>query len=79
MIVKVFTLQHGLEVIENVTAIRIKSKEYNLLILKDYFPIIGEIEGDLEIEVNDGNKIYNMIKAYYVCENNIFSVLIEGV
>ena len=80
MIVKEFTLQKGLEVIENVAAIRIKSKEYNLLILKDYFPLIGEIDGDLEIELSDGNKLFhNYIKAYYVVENNVFSVLIEGV
>ena len=79
MIVKVFTLKNGLEVLENVSAIRIKSKDYNLLILKDYFPIIGEIEGDLEIELSEGNKLYNMIKAYYMVENNIFNVLIEGV
>jgi len=80
MIVKEFTLKKGLEVIENVAAIRIKSKEYNLLILKDYFPLIGEIDGDLEIELNDGNKLFHKyIKAYYVIENNVFSLLIEGV
>ncbi|MBE6158822.1 MAG: hypothetical protein E7159_03255 [Firmicutes bacterium] len=80
MIVKIFTLKNGLEVYENVNAIRIKSKEYNLLILKDYVPMIGEIDGDLEFELADGNKLINSyIKAYYVIENNVFSVLIEGV
>ena len=35
MIVKIFTFKNGMEEIEEVTAIRIKSKDYNLLILKD--------------------------------------------
>ena len=79
MIVKVFTLKNGLEVIENVAAVRIKSKDYNLLILKDYLPFIGKIDGDLEIEtVDGGKKSYYCIKAYFVVENNECSVLIEG-
>lgn len=80
MIVKIFTFKNGLELIENVIAIRIRSKEYNLLILKDYLPIIGEIEGSFEIEIEnvEDNLLYENIKAYYVIENNVFSVLIEG-
>ena len=41
--VKVFSISNGLEVIENVKLVRIKSKDYNLLIMPDYMPILGEI------------------------------------
>ena len=79
MIVRVFTLKSGLEDYENVQAIRIKSREYNLLILKDYLPIIGKIEGNLQIEISEDNKInFEEIKAYYINEKNIFNVMIEG-
>ena len=79
MIVKVFTLKNGLEVIENVAAIRVKSKDYNLLILKDYLPFIGKVDGSIEIETNDGGKkSYSYIKAFLVVENNECSILIEG-
>ena len=47
MIVNVYTFKDGRQTINEVTAIRIKSKDYNLLILKDYLAIVGEIEGDI--------------------------------
>ena len=53
MIVRIFSLKKGLEIIENVIAIRIKSKDYHLLILKDYISLLGKINGDLEIETSD--------------------------
>ena len=34
---------------EDVKFIKIKSKKYNLIIMKDYLPIIGEIQGEIEI------------------------------
>ena len=37
MIVKIFTLKKGLRKLEDVSAIRIKSKDYNLLILNHHY------------------------------------------
>lgn len=79
MIVKIYTLKKGLEFLENVAAIRIKSKDYNLLILKDYVPIIGEIDGSFEIELSQEELLnYDNVKAYYIMEDNVFNILIEG-
>ena len=78
MIVKIFTLKKGLRKIEDVSAIRIKSKDYNLLILKDYVAIMGRIDGDFSIETNDGIIEYKNVDAYYVNSNNEFNVIIDG-
>lgn len=78
MQIKIFTLKSGLEVIDDVRAIRIVSKDYNLLILKDYVPIIGKVEGSVEIEYGDSTKKLDLVVAYYVCNNNIFNLMIEG-
>jgi len=78
MIVKIFTLKKGLRKIEDVSAIRIKSKDYNLLILKDYIAIMGRIDGDFSIETNDGIIEYKDVDAYYVNSNNEFNVIIDG-
>lgn len=78
MKVKIFTLQKGLEEYDDVNAIRIKSSDYNLLILKDYLPIMGKLEGDFEFEVKDNKVVLNNIIAYYVNENNVFNIIIEG-
>ena len=47
--VRIFDLEHGLVEYENVKFIRIVSKDYNLLIMEDYMPIIGEIDGSVSI------------------------------
>ncbi len=78
MLIKIFTLKSGLETIENVDAVRIISKDYNLLILKDYISIIGKIEGRVEIEYGQSMKTLDNIVAYYVCIDNVFNLLIEG-
>ena len=77
MIVKIFTLKKGLELIEDVIAIRIKSEETNLLILKDYISLLGKINGDLEIETSDNTITFNNIKANFMNDNNTFSVIID--
>lgn len=77
MIVRIFTLKNGLEVLEYVVAIRIKSKEYNLLILKDYVSLLGEIEGELEIELENEVKKFENIKASFMNDNNCFSIIFD--
>lgn len=77
MIVKIYSLSRGLETFTEVKAIRVKSKKYNLLIMKDYLPIIGEIDGSFEIEMENETKLIDPIKAYYVNQNNIFELIIK--
>lgn len=78
MLIKIFTLKNGLEVIEDASAVRIVSKDYNLLILKDYVAIIGKVEGSIEIEYGENTKSLKDIVAYYICHNNVFNLMIEG-
>ena len=78
MIVKIFTIKEGLKLIEDVIAIRIKSGDYNLLILKDYLSIMGEIEGTIEIETSSDKIKYDDIKAYYMNNNNQFNMIVEN-
>ena len=45
--------------------------------MKDYLPIIGEIEGNIELEfINKTIKMENII-AYYVNEHNEFKLFIK--
>ena len=78
ILVKVFTLKNGLECFGEVSIVRIKSKDYNLLVMKDYMPIIGEIDGNLEIEGVDINKEYKNIKGYYMHYDTTVNIIIEG-
>lgn len=78
--VKIFSLSKGLEEIENVTVIRVKSSDYNLLIMPDYMPLLGEIKGNIDFENATLSKSFTDIDGYYINANNEFSLIIrEGV
>lgn len=75
--VKIFSLQSGLEILEDVKVIRIKSKDYNLLIMPDYMPLLGEIQGNIDFEKTSDSKSLNNISGYYMNTNNEFSLIVK--
>lgn len=75
--VRVFDMDHGLREYENIKIIRIISKDYNLLIMKDYLPIIGEIEGRVDIKNDSIDLSFKDIKAFYMNSENIFNLMIK--
>ena len=76
MKVRVFSLD-GLKEYQNFKIVRIVSKDYNLLIMKDYLPIIGEIEGNVDIKSDNEEINLKNIKAFYMNSNNEFNLMIR--
>ena len=62
---------------DNVKTIRIVSKDYNLLIMKDYLSVIGEIVGSIDIKGDDVDLSYKQNKAIYMNNKNVFNLMIE--
>lgn len=59
---------------EDVTFIKIVSEKYNLIIMQDYFPIIGDINGTIEIgRINEKIKL-EKIKGYFMHKKNRFNL-----
>lgn len=75
--VKVFDIKNGLRVYENIKIIRIISKDYNLLIMKDYLPIIGEIDGSVDIKNESTDLSFKDIRAFYMNSDNVFNLMIK--
>ena len=75
--VRIFDMEHGLREYEDVEYIRIISDTYNLLIMKDYLPIIGEIDGKVDIKGKDVDINYEEVKAFYMNSDNEFNLLIK--
>ncbi len=75
--VKIFSISNGLVIINNVRVIRIKSKDYNILIMPDYMPVLGEIEGRIDIESDESSQSFENLHAYYVSSNNEFALVIR--
>lgn len=77
ILVKVFDLEKGLVVYENVKIIRIKSTDYNLLVMKDYLPVLGELEGSVDIKSDQVDISLKNIKAFYMNHDNVFNLMIK--
>ena len=75
--VRIFDIENGLREYKYIKIIRIISKDYNLLIMKDYLPIIGEIEGSVDIKNDEVNLSFKDIKAFYMNSNNEFNLMIK--
>lgn len=75
--VRVFDLSKGLTEYEDIKIVRIISKNYNLLIMKDYLPIIGEIDGSVDIKNEKIERNYKNIKAFYMNSGNVFNLMIK--
>lgn len=75
--VKVLSLKNGLIEYEDVQFIRILSSKYNLIILKDYLPVIGEIKGKIEFErLKENVKLENIV-GYYIHKHNQFNLFLK--
>ena len=75
--VRIFDLGKGLIEYEHIKVIRIISKDYNLLIMEDYLPIIGEIDGSVDIKNEEIELNYKNIKAFYMNSGNVFNLMIK--
>lgn len=61
--------------IDNVKVIRVKDEKYNLLIMKDYWPVIGEINGNVYVDGKEEHAFEN-IKGFFMLSHNIFRLII---
>lgn len=77
ILVKVLSMEEGLLEYENIEFIRIASKDYNLMIMKDYLPVIGEIKGKVEFQSKEGSVKLENITAYYMHKHNEFNLFVK--
>ena len=74
---KVVSLLNGLQEFEDLEMIRIKSNRHTLLIMKNFMPVIGELEGSVEfVFAKDIVRMENL-KGYYMHKKNSCSLLVE--
>lgn len=78
MVVKVFSYENALQTYDDIALIRIKSKNSSLLIMEDYLPIVGEINGDVSF-ANDKDEVsLKNIRGYYVHRKNMFELILKN-
>ena len=75
--VRVSDFTHGLRIYDGVRLVRIKSKDYTLLIMEDYFPLLGNVLGRVELLTAEGLVDLGSIKGFYLHRDNEFALLVE--
>lgn len=75
--VRVSDFEHGLRVFDDVQIVRIVSNNYNLLVMNDFVPSVGMINGSVEIVSNEDVETIDNVRAFYLHKDNVFSLLIE--
>ena len=70
--------KHGHRVFDDVQMVRIVSKDYTLLVMNDYMPSVGLVEGSVDIIQNENIQTLKNIHAYYLNRKNVFTLLVDS-
>lgn len=70
--------ERGLEEFTNVNFVRVVSRRYNLLIMADYLPVIGELDGSISFRNAQEEYSRDNLKGYFMHKNNTFSLMLES-
>ena len=73
----VLGIDEGFQKFEQVDMIRVKSEKYTLLIMDDYMPVIGRIDGMVEIVSGEDTRSFQPIHGFYTHRKNTFELLIK--
>ena len=73
----IYSIVNGVKEIQHVRLIRIKSRKYNLLIMEDYLPVLGEIDGDVTIQSEDEVFALEGIYGFYMHQDNQFRLMLK--
>lgn len=77
IIARIYDIREGLREIQHVDFIRMKSAHYNLMILEDYMPLLGELEGDLTIQAQGEVLTLEDVHGFYIHQNNLFRLMLK--
>lgn len=74
IVVQLLNINGDVKQYDDVKFIKIRSKKYNLIIMKDYLPIIGEIQGNIEIGREKEKIDMKKVRGYFMHKHNKFNL-----
>lgn len=72
--VQLLDINGDVKVYNDVKFIKVISEKYNLIIMKDYLPIIGEVTGNIEIGREKENINMENVRGYFMHKHNKFNL-----
>lgn len=74
---RVIDEEKGLRLITGVSVVRVRSKGYNLLIMEDYLPALGKVDGSVTFLTRDEEYHLDGVRGFYKHQHNEFTLLLE--
>ena len=74
---KIVSMENGLQEFEEIEMIRVKGESHSLLILQNYMPLLGHLDGYVDIVLKDETLRIKDVQGYYMHKQNEFSLLVE--
>ncbi|MFI3313605.1 MAG: hypothetical protein R3Y62_06925 [Eubacteriales bacterium] len=74
---RVIDRDNGMQFIPQVSAVRVQSQEYRILIMEDYVPTLGQIEGTITFLTPEGEIRFDDIRGFYKHQHNEFTLLLQ--
>lgn len=70
---------NGMQFLPEVAAVRIRSKEYVILVMEDYMPTLGKIDGDISFLTPEKELTFHGVQGFYKHQHNEFTLLIDEI
>ena len=67
----------GYKEISGVFAVRVRNQNSSLVIMTDYVPALGQIDGDVSFLTENDEVLYKDIKGFYKHKDNVFTLIVE--
>lgn len=77
MRVKVMGMEQGFRLYENISVVYLKSREYQLMIMADYVPTFGRIEGEVILVSKDREIRIRNANGFFMMRKNVFELLMK--
>lgn len=75
---RIVSIENGLQEYEDIEMIRVKSTHHNLLIMPHYMPLLGELNGLVDLVFEDHSIRFAGLKGYYMHKQDEFHLLVES-
>ncbi|MDR0853751.1 MAG: hypothetical protein LBN34_05225 [Clostridiales Family XIII bacterium] len=74
---QISSFKNGLQTFEELNIIRVRGKKARLMIMEDYMPVIGEVDGDIDFIGRTSYHTISNAKGFFCHEHNVFFLLLK--
>ena len=74
---QISSFKEGLQTFQELNIVRVRGKKARLLIMEDYTPVIGEVDGDIDLIGRETYQTLKNVKGFFCHEHNVFFLLLK--